>query len=53
MPVKYFCTYIFSHVLQTYIKEIVIYKMKIDVGQNNMHTITSLSKKDVSGDQLG
>lgn len=45
MPVKYFCTNVFSHVEQTYIKEIVIYKMKIDVGQTNMHTIMSLSKK--------
>lgn len=35
VPLKYFYTKILSHVEQTYIKEVmVIYRMKIDAGQN-------------------
>lgn len=35
VPLKYFYTKILSHVEQTYIKEVmVIYRMKIDTGQN-------------------
>lgn len=41
---KYFNTNIMSHVL-SYIKEIVICQIKFDEGQNNMHTIMSLSKE--------
>lgn len=45
---KYFYTNIISHVF-SYIKEIVFYRMQYDEGQNNMHTIMSLSKETHQG----
>lgn len=53
MSVKYFYTNIFSRVEQTYIKEIVIYRTKIDAGQKNMHIIMSLSKEKYQKTSLG
>lgn len=52
MPLKYFYTKIFSHVEQTYIKEVmVIYRMKIDTGQNRETYQETNSSKQRSHDR--